>query len=74
MSSNLSSNFLQFKFGMANGNGHRIYEFDAFRLDAAKLMLYRNGQEILLPPKVIKTLTALIEEGGEILSKDELLE
>ena len=74
MSSNLSSNFLQFNFGMANGNGHRIYEFDEFRLDAAKLMLYRDGEEILLPPKVIKTLAVLVEEGGELLSKNELLE
>src|SRR6185369_11747426 len=74
MSSNLSSNFLQFKFGMANGNGHRIYVFDEFRLDYAKLMLYRDGHEVLLPPKVIKTLAVLIENSGEILSKDELLE
>ena len=74
MSSNLSSNFLQFKFGMANGNGHRIYVFDEFRLDYAKLMLYREGHEVLLPPKVIKTLAILIENSGEILSKDELLE
>jgi Tol biopolymer transport system component/DNA-binding winged helix-turn-helix (wHTH) protein len=59
---------------MANGNGHRTYEFDEFRLDAEKLMLYRSGHEILLPPKVIKTLAVLIEDSGEILSKDELLE
>ena len=51
----------------------RVYEFDDFRLDAAKLMLYRAGQEIPLPPKVLKTLLALIESGGEILSKDELM-
>ena len=59
---------------MANGNGHRIYVFDEFRLDYAKLMLYRDGHEVLLPPKVIKTLSVLIENSGEILSKDELLE
>src|SRR4029079_9302903 len=74
MSSNLSSNFLQFRIERATGNGHRTYEFDEFRLDAEKLMLYRSGHEILLPPKVIKTLAVLIEDSGEILSKDELLE
>ena len=74
MSRNLSLNFLEFRIGMTNGNGHKIYEFDEFRLDAAKLMLYRNGHEILLPLKIIKTLAVLVESGGEILSKDELLE
>jgi len=74
MSSELSSNFLQFRIEMANGNGHSIYEFDGYRLDAVKMMLYRDGHEILLPPKVIKTLAVLVEASGEILSKDELLE
>jgi Tol biopolymer transport system component/DNA-binding winged helix-turn-helix (wHTH) protein len=73
MSSELSSNFLQFGLDMANGNGHSIYEFDHFRLDAAKLMLYSGEREIQLPPKVIKTLAVLVEKRGEILSKDELM-
>jgi Tol biopolymer transport system component/DNA-binding winged helix-turn-helix (wHTH) protein len=58
---------------MANGNGHSIYEFDHFRLDAANLMLYRGESEIPLPPKVIKTLAVLVEHSGEILSKDDLM-
>jgi DNA-binding winged helix-turn-helix (wHTH) protein/Tol biopolymer transport system component len=74
MSSELSSNFLQFEIGMVNGNGHSVYEFDHFRLDAAKLMLYRADEAIPLPPKVIKTLAVLVENSGQILSKDELME
>ena len=73
MSLELTSNYPQFGIGMDNGNGHSIYEFDQFRLDAGKLMLYRGGEEIQLPPKVIKTLSVLIESKGEILSKDELM-
>lgn len=59
---------------MANGNGHKIYWFDEFSLDAEKLMLYRGEREITLPPKVVKTLAVLVENKGEILSKDELIE
>jgi len=73
MSLELTSNYPQFEIGMNNGNGHSIYEFDQFRLDAGKLMLYRGNEEVHLPPKVIKTLSVLIESKGEILSKDELM-
>lgn len=50
-----------------------IYEFEDFRLDAAHLMLYRGGEEILLAPKAAQTLLTLIERRGEILGKDELM-
>jgi predicted ATPase/DNA-binding winged helix-turn-helix (wHTH) protein len=52
----------------------RIYEFEGFRLDAAHSMLYREGAQISLPPKAVETLVALVARGGEILSKDELME
>lgn len=53
---------------------NRIYEFENFRLDAAHLLLYKDGREISLTPKVVETLLALVERGGEVLSKDELME
>jgi Tol biopolymer transport system component/DNA-binding winged helix-turn-helix (wHTH) protein len=74
MSLDLTSNFHQFNFGMDNSNGHRIYAFGEFGLDAEKLMLYKGPTEISLPPKVIKTLAVLVENAGQILSKDELME
>src|SRR5262245_19947955 len=55
-------------------SNHKIYEFGNFSLDTDHLMLYRGGEEVLLPPKVIETLLALIERNGEILSKDELMD
>lgn len=58
---------------MAGDTKYGVYEFDEFRLDAAKLMLYREGREIVLPPKAVKTLLVLIEHGGGIVSKDELM-
>ncbi|HVF30405.1 MAG TPA: winged helix-turn-helix domain-containing protein, partial [Pyrinomonadaceae bacterium] len=45
-----------------------------FRLDVEKLMLYRDGVEVSMPPKMVKTLVVLVENGGEIISKDNLLE
>ena len=74
MSLELTSNFPQFSFGMRNINGHSIYEFGDFVLDVDKLMLYRDETEISLPPKVVKTLSVLVENRGEILSKNELME
>jgi Tol biopolymer transport system component/DNA-binding winged helix-turn-helix (wHTH) protein len=58
---------------MANGNGHKIYRFDGFSLDTERLMLYGADGAVELPPKVIKTLAVLVENQGEIISKDELI-
>ena len=74
MSSKLSSNFLQNNFAMGGGFKHSVYEFDRFRLDSAKLMLYRDGEAVTLPPKVVKTLAVMVENRDSILSKDELIE
>jgi DNA-binding winged helix-turn-helix (wHTH) protein len=74
LSLNLTLIFLQFNFKMAKDFEQRVYEFEGFRLDASHLMLYRNTQELTLPPKAIETLLALIEKRGEIVHKDELME
>lgn len=50
-----------------------IYEFEGFRLDARHLMLYKHGEEVLLPPKAVETLIALVERHGAIVAKDELM-
>ena len=63
MSSNLSSNFLQFKVEISKGPNHSIYRYDEIGLDAEKMMFYREGQEVLLPLKVAKTLAVLVENG-----------
>src|SRR5688572_29065309 len=74
MSLDLSSSFPHFKIPMAEGGNNGVYEFDEFRIDSGKLMLYRLGDELSLPPKVVKTLAILVENGNEILSKDDLIE
>ncbi len=74
MSLDLTSDFLQFTIAMPRSSKNGDYTFDGFSLDPEKLMLYRDGKEISLPVKVVKTLSVLIENRGTILSKDELID
>jgi DNA-binding winged helix-turn-helix (wHTH) protein/TolB-like protein/Tfp pilus assembly protein PilF len=50
-----------------------IYEFGPFRLDPSERLLMRTGEPVPLAPKVFDTLTALIENSGRLLDKDELM-
>ena len=50
-----------------------FYEFGPFRLDITERILLRDGQHVPLPPKSFETLLALVENGGHILDKEELL-
>jgi Tol biopolymer transport system component/DNA-binding winged helix-turn-helix (wHTH) protein len=50
-----------------------FYEFGPFRLDITERILLREGQYVPLPPKAFDTLMVLVENGGHILDKDELL-
>lgn len=54
-------------------NNH-LREFGKFRLDAGKRVLWFEDQPINLPLKEIELLCALTEKGGEVITKNELLE
>lgn len=49
-----------------------FYEFDAFRLDAGRRLLLRDGDALNLTPRTFNMLLVLIQRRGEALSKDEL--
>jgi DNA-binding winged helix-turn-helix (wHTH) protein len=51
----------------------RDYEFGPFRLDAKGRVLFRANAPVPLPPKVAETLAILIENAGQVVSKEELL-
>lgn len=51
----------------------RFYEFDSFRIDAAKRLLLRAGQPVPLTPKAFDTLLLLVENGGQVMTKDDLM-
>jgi TolB-like protein/DNA-binding winged helix-turn-helix (wHTH) protein/Flp pilus assembly protein TadD len=50
-----------------------LYEFGPFRLNAAERTLVRGVEVVPLGPKVFDTLLLLVESGGHLLGKDELL-
>ncbi len=51
-----------------------IYEFDSFRLDAGKRLVWNGGGEpISLTPKIFDTLLYLVSHNGTVLEKDELM-
>jgi len=57
-----------------DGAQTQIYEFEEFRLDAAKRLLTRaEGEQIPLTPKVIDTLLYLVRNSGKVIGKDELM-
>src|SRR5687767_14157304 len=52
-----------------------IYEFDSFRLDAARRLLTRpDGQPIAITGRVFDTLLYLIEHPGRLIDKRELMD
>ena len=52
----------------------RLYEFGPFRLDVTQRVLSRDGKEIKLYPKTYGVLLVLIENSGQIVEKEVLME
>ncbi len=52
--------------------GH-FYEFGAFRLEPRERLLFRDGERIALAPKAFDTLLVLVQHGGRVLTKDDLM-
>lgn len=50
-----------------------LYRFGPFCLHASKRLLLREGEIVHLPAKTFDTLLALVESGGSVLDKDELI-
>ena len=73
MSLNLDFISTEFNLKVVNNSDSRGYLFEGYRLDVQRRMLYRGEREVVLPPKAIETLIALIELKGEIVSKSDLM-
>jgi DNA-binding winged helix-turn-helix (wHTH) protein/TolB-like protein/Flp pilus assembly protein TadD len=50
-----------------------LYEFDEFRLDAAKRLLLKNEERVPLTPRVFDTLLYLVRNPGRVIPKEELM-
>ena len=53
---------------------NKIYRFGKFSLDAAERLLCSGDDTIALTPKAFETLVFLVENGGHVLSKEEIME
>lgn len=59
---------------MMNELQSQIYEFDNFRLNVAKRLLFRgDGEFVPLTPKVFDTLLYFVRRGAVVIDKDELM-
>ena len=57
-----------------NKSGVYIYEFGAFRLDLVRRELRCEGELVAITPKVFDTLRVLVQNQGQIVTKDALME
>ena len=51
-----------------------LYEFSNFRLNVAERFLLRGEERLAVPDKVFETLCVLVRRGGELVTKDDLME
>lgn len=49
------------------------FEFGRFRLDPDQSILWRDGQVLPLGPKVVQTLSILVANFGQVISRQELI-
>ncbi|MBC7929494.1 MAG: winged helix-turn-helix domain-containing protein [Rubrivivax sp.] len=56
-----------------NAEALTSFEFGPFRLDFSERLLLRDGKVVPLAPRVLETLVILVESGGRIVEKDELM-
>jgi len=50
-----------------------VYEFGKFRLDPADHLLMAEGNPVSLTPKAFETLLVLVQSGGRLMTKEELM-
>ncbi|MGH9801376.1 MAG: winged helix-turn-helix domain-containing protein, partial [Blastocatellia bacterium] len=52
---------------------HQLYRFGSFCLDATALVLMKEDQPVTMTRKSVETLLVLVENAGQVVSKEELL-
>ncbi|HEX8474541.1 MAG TPA: tetratricopeptide repeat protein [Pyrinomonadaceae bacterium] len=51
-----------------------FYDFGPFRIDASQRVLLKDGELVKLTPKLFDTLFALVQSGGRVVEKGDLME
>ena len=55
-----------------NDNAEKFYEFEDFRLDRFRDVLFRGDAIVDITPKAVQILKLLVERSGEAVSKEEI--
>ena len=58
---------------IVSSNSEHFYAFGPFRVDTRERQLLREGAAVPLTPKAFEMLLVLVENGGHVMEKDELL-
>lgn len=54
--------------------GHSLYQFGEFTLDPVARVLFRNGEPVHMTRRAAETLLVLVENAGQVLTKDEIMQ
>lgn len=52
----------------------RYYEFDDYKVDARRRILFKNGERVRLSSRIFDLLLVLVQNEGRVLEHDELLD
>lgn len=52
---------------------NRVFEFSSFRVDVAERKVFRDGEVVVMTPKVFDILLVLLENRGNTVEKDDLI-
>lgn len=53
--------------------GHSLYQFGEFTLDPVARVLFRNGEPVHMTRRTAETLLVLVENAGQVLTKEEIM-
>ncbi len=52
---------------------NNLHEFEGFRLDEQRRVVLRGQEPVPLTPKALETLLVLVQNSGQVVTKDELM-
>jgi DNA-binding winged helix-turn-helix (wHTH) protein len=58
---------------MVNDSAKNFYEFDSFQIDVRRRLLLHEGRPVRVTPKAFDILLGLVQSGGRVISKDEMM-
>lgn len=58
---------------MIDDSPQNFYEFESFKLDVRRRLLFKEGRPVRITPKAFDILLGLVKSGGRVVSKDEMM-